>query len=143
VGDMQDMLLSGEFDHTLDPKGRVTLPARYRDYFSDGAVLVRFQDSEPCVRVYHPLSWKEFDQKYLEPLNVFENEADSWRTRTIYKNQDTVEVDRQGRVLLPSQRVKELGLSGRVKILGNRTHLEIWNPATLAAMEEGMGVGNV
>jgi hypothetical protein len=34
-------------------------------------------------------------------------------------------------------------LSGRVKILGNRTHLEIWNPATLAAMEEEMGVGNV
>jgi MraZ protein len=143
VGDMQDILLSGEFDHTLDPKGRVTLPARYRDYFRDGAVLVRFQDREPCVRVYHPLSWKEFDHKYLEPLNVFENEADSWRTRTIYKNQDTVEVDRQGRVLLPSQRVKELGLSGRVKILGNRTHLEIWNPATLAAMEEEMGVGDV
>jgi MraZ protein len=143
VGDMQDILLSGEFDHTLDPKGRVTLPARYRDYFSDGAVLVRFEDGEPCVRVYHPHSWKEFDQKYLEPLNVFENEVDSWRTRSIYRNQDTVEVDRQGRVLLPAKRIKELGLSGKVKILGNRTHLEIWNPVTLAALEEEKGVGHV
>jgi MraZ protein len=140
---MQDMLLSGEFDHTLDSKGRVTLPARYRDYFRDGAVLVRFQDEEPCVRVYHPQSWQEFDQKYLEPLNVFENEIDSWRTRTIYKNQDTVEVDRQGRVLLPAKRIKELELSGKVKILGNRTHLEIWNPTTLAALEEEKGVGHV
>ena len=132
---MQRMLLSGEFDHTLDPKGRVTLPARYREYFKDGVVLVRFHDNEPCVRVYHPDEWNEFDAKYIEPLNVFESEADSWRTRSIYRNQDRLEPDRQGRVLLPSQRIKELGLTGKVKILGNRTHLEIWNPATLALLE--------
>ena len=136
VGHMERMLLSGEFDHTLDAKGRVTLPARYREYFRNGAVLVRFPDKEPCIRVYHPDAWREFDQKYIEPLNVFENEQDSWRTREIYRNQDTVEVDRQGRVLLPAQRIKELGLAGKVKILGNRTHLEIWNPVTLAALEE-------
>ncbi len=136
---MQRELLSGEFDHTLDPKGRITLPARYREYFSRGAVLVRFQDREPCVRVYHPAAWREFDEKYIEPLNVFENEADSWRTRSIYRNQDLVEPDRQGRVLLPAQRIKELDLSGKVKILGNRTHLEIWNPTTLAEFEQGGG----
>lgn len=143
VGNMQDILLSGEFDHTLDPKGRVTLPARYREYFLSRAVLVRLPDKEPCLRVYHPDSWREYDQKHIEPLNVFENEADSWRTREIYRNQDTVEVDRQGRVLLPSHQIKQLGLSGRVKILGNRTHLEIWNPNTLAALAKEMGAGNV
>ncbi len=136
---MQSVLLSGEFDHTIDPKGRITLPARYRDYFSRGAVLVRFQDDEPCVRVYHSDAWREFDEKYLEPLNVFENAADSWRMREIYRNQDEVEPDKQGRVLIPSQRIKELDLSGKVKILGNRTHLEIWNPSTLAALEERRG----
>ncbi|MFH1833469.1 MAG: hypothetical protein ABH877_00475 [bacterium] len=139
---MKRKLLSGEFDHTLDPKGRVTLPARYRDYFSDGVVLVRFRDNEPCVRVYHPDAWDEFDEKFLEPLNVFENQGDSWRTRSIYRNQDRVEVDRQGRVLLPSKRIEELGLSGKLKIIGNRTHLEIWDPATLEAMEQEGGGGN-
>jgi MraZ protein len=133
---MQRVLLSGEFDHTLDPKGRITLPARYREYFSRGAVLVRFPGQDPCVRVYHPDAWSEFDEKYLEPLNVFESDTDGWRVRSIYRNQDEVEPDRQGRVLIPAQRIKELGLSGRVKILGNRTHLEIWNPATLAELEE-------
>lgn len=142
VGPMQRMLLSGEFDHTLDPKGRVTLPARYREYFRDGVVLVRFNDNEPCVRVFHPDEWDEFDKKHLEPLNIFESEADSWRTRSIHRNLDTVEIDRQGRVLLPSQRIKELGLSGKIKILGNRTHLEIWDPATLAALEQEKGGGN-
>jgi MraZ protein len=142
VGFMQRILLSGEFDHTLDPKGRITLPARYREYFQHGVVLVRFQDHEPCVRVYHPDSWREFDEKYIEPLNVFESEGHSWRTRGIYKNQDFVEPDRQGRVLLPAQRIRELGLSGKVKIIGNRTHLEIWDPDTLAALEQEKGGGN-
>jgi len=132
---MQGTLLSGEFDHTVDPKGRVTLPARYREYFEGGAVLVHLKDQEPCVRVYHPDSWREFDEKYLEPLNVFENARDSWRTRDIYRNQDTVEPDRQGRVLLPAQRIRELNLNGKVKIIGNRTHLEIWNPDTLTELE--------
>jgi MraZ protein len=133
---MARLLLSGEFDHALDGKGRVTLPARYREYFQEGAVLVRFQDREPCIRVYHPDEWAEFDGKYLEDLDVFGNQRDSWTMRGIYRNQDRVEPDRQGRVLLPPKRVQELGLSGKVKILGNRTHLEIWDPATLAALEQ-------
>ena len=133
---MARLLLSGEFDHTLDGKGRVTLPARYREYFQEAAVLVRFQDREPCIRVYHPDEWAEFDGKYLESLDVFGNPADSWTMRSIYRNQDRVEPDRQGRVLLPPKRIQELGLSGKVKILSNRTHLEIWDPATLAALEQ-------
>jgi MraZ protein len=139
---MQRILLAGEFDHTLDPKGRITLPARYREYFQRGAVLVRLQDNEPCVRVYHPDSWDEFDAKYIESLNVFENEEDSWRARGIYESLDPVEPDRQGRVLIPSQRIKELGLAGKVKIIGNRTHLEIWNPETYAALKARRGRGD-
>lgn len=139
---MERVLLSGEFDHTLDPKGRVTLPACYREHFRDRAVLVRLRDKEPCLRVYHPDAWLEFDAKYLEPLNVFESESDSWRQRTTYKKIHNVDIDRQGRVLIPSQRVEELGLSGKVKILGNRTHLEIWDPATLTAAESEGGSGH-
>jgi MraZ protein len=133
---MGRLLLSGEFDHSLDGKGRITLPARYREYFRDGAVLVRFQDREPCIRVYHPDEWAEFDGKYLESLDVFASEADSWTMRSIYRNQDRVELDRQGRILLPPKRVQELGLSGKVRILGNRTHLEIWDPMTLTSLEQ-------
>ncbi len=130
---MQRVLLSGKFDHTLDPKGRITLPARYREYFQGGAVLVRLPDNEPCVRVYRRDSWDEFDAKNIGPLDVFGNEAHSWQARTIYEKLDEVEPDRQGRVLVPSERIEELGLSGKVKIVGNRTHLEIWNPETYAA----------
>lgn len=136
---MERVLLSGEFDHTLDPKGRVTLPACYREYFARGVVLVRLYEDEPCLRVYHPDAWDEFDAKYIEPLNVFESETDRWRTRWIYRNMTEVEPDRQGRVLLAAQRIKELELAGKVKIIGNRTHLEIWNPVTYEELERKRG----
>lgn len=67
---------------------------------------------------------------------MFNNKDDRWRARQVYRSQDTVVPDGQGRILLPAKRIKELGLSGKVKILGVRTHLEIWNPETLAALEE-------
>lgn len=133
MSNMQQFLLSGEFDHTVDPKGRVTLPARYREHFQRGTVLVRFPGKAPCISVFDPDSWREFDAKNIEPLDFFEDEDAEERVREIYANQDVVEPDRQGRVLLPSLRMKELGLSGKVKIIGVRTHLEIWDPDTFEA----------
>jgi MraZ protein len=130
---MQHLLLSGVFEHIVDAKGRITLPARYRDYFQHGANLVRFPDKEPCISVFHPDSWRDYDAKNIEPLDVFENEDDEWRMRDIYANQYFVEPDRQGRLLLPSQLMKDLGLSGKVMIMGARTNLEIWNPDTYSA----------
>jgi DNA-binding transcriptional regulator/RsmH inhibitor MraZ len=79
----------------------------------------------------------EFDQKYLEGRDFFESATDRWSTRDIYKTRDEVEPDKQGRVLLSAQSIKDLSLSGKVKILGVRTHLEIWDPETLAAAEQG------
>lgn len=134
---MSEFLLSGTFEHTLDPKGRVTLPARYRGHFQAGAVLVRLPDGEPCVRVFHPDAWDKYDGKHIEPLDTFNNPADAWRARSIYMNQDLVEPDGQGRVLL-GRHIKEIGLSGKVIIIGARTHLEIWDPDTFAARRQQM-----
>jgi MraZ protein len=135
---MDDLLLSGTFDHTLDAKGRVTLPARYREHFQRGVVLVRLPDGERCINVYHPATWARFDAKYIEPLNVFESKTDAWRSRAIYMNQDAVEPDGQGRVLLSARHIKEVGLSGKVIIIGARDHLEIWDPDTFTSRQQEM-----
>ena len=132
---MDRLKLSGVFDHTVDPKGRVTLPARYRDYFADGATVVRLPEREPCLSVFHADSWDDFDARHLEPLDPFGSSEDDWTQRDIYQSMFEVEVDKQGRILLPQQLAKELNLSGAVKILGVKTHLEIWNPDTLAARQ--------
>ena len=136
---MDDLSLSGTFDHSLDPKGRVTLPARYREHFQHGVVLVRLPGGEPCINVYHPATWERFDDKYIEPLNVFESKRDAWTARAIYMNQDRVEPDAQGRVLLSARQIKEVGLAGKVTIIGARDHLEIWDPQTFARRQEEMG----
>jgi MraZ protein len=125
---MQHPLLSGFYDHTLDPKGRVTLPSRYREYFDHGAELVRFPDKEPCISVFHPDAWNDYDAKHIDPRDASENEEDQWFVRLTYANKYYVEPDRQGRLLLPPQLAKDLKLSGKVKILGVRDRLEIWDP---------------
>jgi MraZ protein len=129
---MDEVLLSGTFEHTLDPKGRVTLPARYRQYFQNGVVLVRFPRGEPCISVFHPQTWMKYDARNIEPLDTFNDADAAWRAREIYMNQDEVEPDGQGRVLLGRQIADKLGLSGKVIIIGARTHLEIWDPDTFA-----------
>ncbi len=131
MGAMDELHLSGTFEHTLDSKGRVTLPARYREYFQDGVILVRLPDGEPCVQVFHPQTWERFDVKNIEPLDTFNDPDAAWRARSIYMNQDQVEPDAQGRVLL-GKHIEKVGLSGKVTIIGARTHLEIWDPDTFA-----------
>jgi MraZ protein len=127
---MRRPLLSSEFEHSLDPKGRVTLPARFREYFSDGAVTVRMFEHEPCLRIYSREDWEKFDEEYLAALDAFGDEAAVWQIRQIYGSLDEVEPDRQGRILLSAQKIKELGFGGKVLIRGARTHIEIWDPGT-------------
>ena len=91
-----------------------------------------------CISVYHPAEWAKFDTRYIEPLNVFESKTDAWRARAIYMNQDAVEPDGQGRVLLSARQIKEVGLSGKVTIIGDRDHLEIWDPDTFASRQQEM-----
>ncbi len=87
---MQRILLSGEFDHTLDDKGRLTLPARFREYFANGAQVVRMRNAfgdrgwEPCIRVYTQEAWEAFDKQWLDPLNPYSQEEDQWAIRDIY-----------------------------------------------------------
>ena len=129
---MGELLLSGTFEHTLDAKARVTLPARYREHFKGGAILVCPPDNEPCVSVFHPDAWSVFDDKFIKPRDVVKNPFEAWANRTTYMNKFDADVDLQGRVLIPVQHIKRANLSGRVTIIGVRTHLEIWDPDTLA-----------
>jgi MraZ protein len=133
---MQRTVLAGEYEHVLDDKGRVTLPAKYREFFQGGTFLVRLPDEEPSIRVYDTQGWNDFDTRYLEPLQEYGSDDDGWRIRNVFRNLWEVDPDKAGRILLPGAFIDELGLEGKVRIIGNRTHLEIWNPATLAALDE-------
>jgi len=118
------MAFRGTYEHTLDDRGRVALPARYRQEFLAGAVLTL--SPEGCIEVYTPEGFARMsDEVASEPATTLRGR----RSRRVFDAQSfDTELDRQGRILVP-QRFRQLAaLNGAVTIIGRRECLEIWNP---------------
>jgi len=111
---MQQVVLAGTFEHTIDDKGRVTLPAKYRGHFEELAILARMPGKERAVRVYTREGWEGFEERNIERLDEFNNAEDRRLQRAIFANLSPVTPDKQGRVLVPASFVQDLGLTGKV-----------------------------
>ena len=130
---MEAPRLIGVYEHTLDDKGRVTLPVKFRGYFEGPVVLADIKQAHaPCVRVYTSTAWDKFVEQRVENLDDFDDAEAGMRRRRINNAAYEVEVDKQGRVLLPATMIEYFGLNrgASVLIAGNGTHLEIWDPET-------------
>lgn len=118
------MSFRGIFEHTLDDRGRVAIPARYRAEFAAGAVLTL--GPEGCIEVYTPDGFTDMsDRVAAEPATSLEGRRA--RRRFDAQSFDT-ELDRQGRILVPARFRDVVGLDGSVVIAGRRECLEIWVP---------------
>ena len=125
---MHGPFLTGHVDHVLDDKGRLTLPAGFREPFIGESYFVPSSHGDPYVRLYDVESWRVFDEKHLEPLDDFtDREADA-QIGDVYEGMYRVVPDKQGRVVVPQEFVEVLGLEGRVRITGHRDHLRLWHP---------------
>src|SRR5687768_16363666 len=87
----------GEYEHTIDDKNRLTLPARFRDALAGGVVLTRGLDA--CLDVYARGQWDELVDSRLAPLDPFSKEARDLKRFFIATASDA-ELDKQGRVLV-------------------------------------------
>lgn len=119
-------MLLGEYEHTIDDKNRVTLPARFRQAFADGVVVTRGID--PCLAVYTREEWERFVSAQLSGLSSFDREARQMR-RYLFSAATEAELDRQGRVTLPAALIKYAKLKRDVVVAGIQDHVEIWNRA--------------
>ena len=118
------MPFRGIFEHTLDDRGRVAIPARYRHEFGAGAVLTL--GDEGCIEVYTPAGFDEMSERVAaEPATT--RLGRRWRRRFDAQSFDT-ELDRQGRILVPAKFREIAGLNGAVVIAGRHECLEIWSP---------------
>ncbi len=120
----------GQFQHTLDDKGRLILPARFRPEFERGGHLS--PNTEGCVALWTP---GEFARQADEHLRQARHGGAEERRQARYwaANSSDVEFDRQGRFALPAA-IREYGaLSGEVLVVGALDHLELWNPEVYAA----------
>ena len=119
----------GEYEHTIDDKKRLTLPARFREALADGIVLTRGLDR--CLNVYTRGDWNALVEARLTPLDPFSKEARDMK-RFFFAATADAELDKQGRVLVPPALVRHAQLGREVVVAGVHDHLEIWDRSVWA-----------
>jgi MraZ protein len=115
----------GEHVYTLDSKGRLTLPAKYRDELASGVVITRGLDR--CLFVFTLEDWKRFTGILGEQLPFTNGEARKF-SRFLFSGAVDAIPDKQGRVLIPQYLRDHAGLDGEVVIIGTNNRLEVWQP---------------
>ncbi|MDW7738699.1 MAG: division/cell wall cluster transcriptional repressor MraZ [Bacillota bacterium] len=116
-------MFTGEFQHTLDVKGRVIIPSRLRDGLGDRFVVTRGLDH--CLFVYPPSEWSRLEQK-LKQLPFTKSDSRAFM-RLFFSGAMEVEADKQGRVLIPQNLRDYAGIEKDVMIIGVSNRVEIWN----------------
>lgn len=123
------MGFKGNFEHTLDDRGRVALPAKYRDQFGSRAVLTMSPDG--CVQVF---TAEGFDRMSEDVAKESPKTLAGRRARRLFDGQAfDAELDRQGRILIPAKFRERAHLNGAVVIVGCTEWLEIWEPSAWEA----------
>jgi MraZ protein len=115
----------GQFQHNLDEKGRLMIPARYRELLAAGAFIT--QGFDKCLMV---MTDAYFAQVYdrINSMNLADPTARLLR-RLILSNAYPVEVDKVGRILVPGNLRQVIALDGEAIVAGQGDYFEVWNPA--------------
>lgn len=125
-------VLIGEFEHNIDKKGRMILPAKFREELGDCVIVNRGLDG--CLYVYTKAQWEKVYQR-LSTLPSTRKDARMYARMMLSKAAEC-EFDAQGRILIPAGLVKLANLQKECKVIGVGTHVEIWNKETWLSLEE-------
>jgi len=119
-------MLIGEYKYNLDQKNRLLIPSKFRSKFGGEAILTRGIDK--CLFLFPKDEWEKVVEKLLKlPLSQANSRA---FTRLILSGAHQVEIDNQGRILIPENLKNYANLSKRVVIVGLYSRLEIWDEKT-------------
>lgn len=115
----------GEFKHSIDPKGRMAIPAKFRSKLDGGAIITRGLDH--CLFVFTQKEWDTLAQKLISlPLAQSGSRA---FVRLMLAGAGEVEFDTQGRILIPEHLRTYARLGKNVIVTGLYNRIEIWNDA--------------
>ena len=117
-------MLLGEFEHTIDDKNRLTLPAKFRSAFSGGIVVTRGMDG--CLYAYTQDAWDGLVSSRLATLDPLSKEGRRMQ-RFFFAGAAEGELDTQGRVNVPAALIEHAGLGREVVVAGVNDHVEIWD----------------
>ena len=142
-------MFTGEYRHSVDDKGRIAVPSRFRPQLAGGAVVSRWLDD--CLAIHTREGWDALSAKVAD-LPITDRSSRLFQ-RFIFAGAFEVELDRQGRVVLPAVLREAAGLGEEAVVVGSRDHAEIWSPPrwedyrraledpdSLAQALEGLGI---
>lgn len=115
--------LLGQHRYQLDTKGRIALPAKFREPFGEGVYLTLGQDG--CLFAFPKQEWdRRSEEVRSRPLNGQHARA---YARMFFGNAERVELDTQGRLVIPQKHRSEVGIGREVLVIGVSDRLEIWS----------------
>lgn len=124
-------MFMGQFEHTIDAKGRTIVPVKYREDLGDEFIVTWGPDG--CLYLYPQEEWDQFAQK-------LRNLPSSQKTRRIQRQflsmAMEVALDKQGRILIPAKLRESAGLEKDLVFIGMMNRVEIWDKSTLEAQEQ-------
>ena len=119
-------MLLGQYEHTIDDKNRLTFPAKFRGAFADGVVLTRGMDG--CLYGYTRGDWERLVETRLATLDPLSPDGRKMQ-RFFFAGAQEGELDKQGRVMVPSTLAAHAKLGREVVVAGVYDHVEIWDRA--------------
>ena len=117
------MSFTGEYHHNLDAKGRLIIPAKFRDQLGTEFTVTRSLDG--CLAMYAAKEWEILENK-LNALPMTNEKARGLK-RFLLGSASTCEIDKQGRILIPPVLRDKANLDKDITLLGVGDHIEIWN----------------
>jgi len=128
------MLFLGKHDYSMDERGRVPMPPRFREALMQGIILTQ-GTPDRCLRAYPALGFDETAAPYLsDPVTTRSGRV---MRRAFFSGAYQAELDRQGRVLIPPVLRQWAGLDGQVIVVGTGEGIEIWNAGDFEAALAG------
>ena len=123
-------MIMGEYNHTIDAKGRLIVPSKFREALGDTFVVTKGLDG--CLFVYDNEEWQAFEEK-LRSLPITNKEARQF-ARFFLAGAAEVEVDKQGRILVPNILREFAQINKEVVLIGVASRIEIWSKERFEGM---------
>ncbi|MCM1091952.1 MAG: division/cell wall cluster transcriptional repressor MraZ [Muribaculum sp.] len=133
------VMFMSEYNHTIDAKGRLIIPSKFREVLGEEFVVSKGMDG--CLFVYANDDWNAFEQK-LTSLPLINKEARQF-ARFFLAGAAQVEVDKQGRILLPAALREFAGLDKDVVLVGVGSRIEIWSKEKYEDVGEDMDMDDI
>lgn len=115
-------MFMGQYNHTIDAKGRLIIPSKFRDQLGEAFVVTKGNDG--CLYIYTNEAWESF----LAQLKKLPNNRNTRKLVHAYvSNGDTVEIDKQGRILINADLRDHAGLVKDVVLAGAIDKIEVWD----------------